>query len=71
MLKTVRSRLFASLLLTPALMLMLVWIGRFAGSDAVAGIGLLQFLMWALCVAFGIAATITLYIAYLYQASKE
>jgi hypothetical protein len=35
MLKTVRSRVLATLLLTPAIVLLLVWIGRFAGADAV------------------------------------
>lgn len=65
MLTTIRSRALSALLLTPAIMLLLVWIGRFAGADEVARIGSLQFVLWAFGVAFGIAATITLYIAYL------
>lgn len=65
MLRTVRSRVLSALLLTPAIMLLLVWIGKFAGADEMARIGSLQFVLWAFGVAFGIAATITLYIAYL------
>ena len=64
-LTTLRSRVLSALLLTPAIMLLLVWIGRFAGADEVAKIGSVQFVLWAFGVAFGIAATITLYIAYL------
>jgi hypothetical protein len=72
MLKTVRSRVLATLLLTPAIVLLLVWIGRFAGADEVARIGNMQFVLWAFGVAFGIAATITLYIAFLVKsACKE
>ena len=72
MLMTIRIRLLASLLLTPAVVLLLVWIGRFAGTDEVARVGILQFLFWSLGVGFGIASTITLYIAYLFKsAAKE
>lgn len=65
MLKTLRGRIVSALMLTPAIMLLLVWIGRFAGSDEVANIGAVQFLFWAFGVAFGMAAMITLHIAYL------
>jgi hypothetical protein len=67
MLTTTRKRLLSALLLTPGIMLLLVWIGRFAGAETAAGMGIVPFLLWALAAAFGIAATITLYIAYVTQ----
>lgn len=72
MLTTARKRLISALLLTPGIMLLLVWIGRFAGAEAAAEMGVFPFLLWALGVAFGIAATITLYVAHLTKsAGKE
>ena len=71
MLTTIRSRVLSALLLTPAIMLSLVWIGRFAGADEVARVGIVQFLLWAFCVAFGIAAIITLYVAYLHKSADK
>jgi membrane-associated protease RseP (regulator of RpoE activity) len=71
MLKTARTRFLSTLLLTPAIILVLVWIGRFAGADEVARIGIAQFLLWAAGVGFGVAATITLYIAYLTKADRR
>ncbi|MFA7291480.1 MAG: hypothetical protein WC023_04440 [Rhodocyclaceae bacterium] len=64
---TLKARVTATFLLTPAIMLLLVWIGRFTGSEEAARIGTLQFLLWAFGVAFGISATITLYVAYLHE----
>ncbi len=69
MLKTLRGRVVSALLLTPAIMLLLVWIGRFCGADEVVRIGTLQFLLWAFGVAFGMAAMITLHIAYLQKST--
>lgn len=71
MLTTIRSRVLSALLLTPAIALLLVWIGRFAGTDEVARIGVLQFLLWSLGAGFGIAATITLYIAYMCKSADK
>ncbi len=71
MLTTIRARLTASLLLTPAIMLMLVWIGRVAGAEEVARMGIVQFLLWAAGAAFGIAATVTLYIAYVKKTADK
>jgi len=65
LLATTRKRFLSALLLTPGIMLLLVWIGRFAGAEAAAEMGVVPFLLWALGAAFGIAATITLYVAYL------
>ena len=65
MLTTARKRLLSALILTPGIMLLLVWIGRFAGAETAAAMGIVPFLLWALVAAFGIAATITLYVAHL------
>ena len=70
-LKTLHSRVIATSLLTPGVMLLLVWIGRFSGSEEIARIGILQFLMWAFGAAFGIAAIVTLYVSYLYKSAGE
>lgn len=70
-LKSLNSRVIATSLLTPGVMLLLVWIGRFAGSEEIARIGILQYLMWALGAAFGIAAIVTLYISYLFKSAVE
>lgn len=59
-----RSRATATCLLTPGVMLLLVWIGRFCGTEEVARIGIPQFLLWALGTGFGISAIITLYVSY-------
>ena len=69
MLTTIGKRLISAFILTPGIMLLLVWIGRFAGAEEVARIGIVQFLLWAFCVAFGIATMITLYIAYLHKST--
>lgn len=71
MLNTFRKRLISTLVLTPGIMLLLIWIGRFAGAETLAEMGVLSFLLWALGVAFGIAATITLYVAYLTQSTGK
>lgn len=72
MLMKIRSRISSALLLTPAIMLLLIWIARFAGPDETARLGSLPLLLWAFAVAFGMAATITLYVAYLCKsAAKE
>lgn len=71
MLKTIRSRVLATLLLSPALLLLLVWVGRFAGSDEVARMGIVQFSIWAFGAALGISATVTLYIAFLTKSDES
>lgn len=71
MLVTFRSRIQATLLLTPAIMLLLVWIGRFAGTEEIAKMGLLQFSLWALGAGFGISAMVTLYISYLCKSASK
>jgi hypothetical protein len=57
------SRLKASLLLTPAIMLPLAWIGRFAGAEEVATMGLTSFVLWSAGVAFVIAYLVTMYVS--------
>jgi hypothetical protein len=63
MLNPLRKRLLSSLILTPGIMLLLVWIGRFAGAKVAGAMGIVPFLPWAFAAAFGIAATTTLYAA--------
>lgn len=61
-----KARLKASLLLTPAFLLLLVWIGRFAGAEEVARIGFWIFVPWATGVSFVISWCVTMYVSYLY-----
>lgn len=65
------GRLKSSLVLTPAIMFLLVWIGRFSGGDEVMRIGIFQFLLWACASAFAIAYCITFYAAYLCKLKKD
>lgn len=71
MLTTIGKRLTSSLLLTPGLVLLLIWIGRFGGADEIVRLGVWQFLLWAAVVGFGIAATITLYIAHINKSADK
>lgn len=59
------ARLKASLLLAPALFLLLCWIGRFAGAEEVLRIGMLPFVLLAAAVAIAIAYFVTLYAGHL------
>jgi hypothetical protein len=58
-------RLKASLLLAPALFLLLCWIGRFAGPEQVMRLGILPFALLSAAVAIAIAYFVTLYVHYL------
>lgn len=62
---SLKARLKASLLLTPAFLLLLVWIGRFAGTEDVAKIGFWFFVAWATAVSFVISWCVTMYASYL------
>lgn len=68
--QTKKQRFTASLVLTPAVLLLLVWIGRFPGSEEVARMGLVPFLLWALATSIVIAYCVTLYIAYVFDRSS-
>lgn len=58
------SRLKASLLLTPAISLLLIWVAVYGGSSAeVSRIGIPVFLAWAFATSLAIAYCITLYVA--------
>ena len=57
------NRLKASLALTPAFLLLLVWIGRFAGAIEVVEMGLMPFLLWAAAVSFAMSWCVTLFVS--------
>jgi hypothetical protein len=67
--QTVRQRAIASFVLTPAFLLLLVWIGRFAGAEEVMKIGWVQFVLLAAAVSFMIAYCVTLYVSHLVDQS--
>lgn len=58
------NRLKASLVLTPAILLLLCWIARFAGTEEVARIGIVQFVLWAAAASLVMAYCITLYVSF-------
>lgn len=60
-----RARFKASLILTPAILLLLVWIGTFAGAEAVTRMGLTYFVLAATVASIVIAYCVTLYVAYI------
>ena len=61
-----QNRLKPSLILMPAILLLLVWIGRFAGAEEVARIGVWQFVLLAAAVSFMISWCVTMYIRHLF-----
>ncbi len=63
--QTIIQRLSASLLLSPAILLLLVWIGTFAGGEAVIKMGLIYFVLSAAVASIAIAYCVTLYATYL------
>ena len=65
------DRLKPCLILTPAIMLLLVWIGRFAGAEEVARIGVWQFVLWAAAVSFAISWCVTMYTRHLVGTSDK
>ena len=65
------DRLKPCLILTPAIMLLLVWIGRFAGAEEVARIGVWQFVLWAAAVSFAISWCVTMYARHLVGTSDK
>lgn len=65
------SRLKASLTLTPAILLLLVWIGTFSGMEAVAKIGVVKFAIWAFVAALVMAYCVTLYVNFILDQSKR
>lgn len=58
------TRSKASLILAPAILLLLVWIGTFAGAEAVAKMGLTRFVLLAIVASIVIAYCVTLYVSF-------
>lgn len=58
------NRLKASLILAPYILLLLCWVGRFAGADEVLQIGIVPFVLWATVAAIVMAYLITLYVSF-------
>ncbi len=58
------NRLKASLVLAPAILVLLCWIARFAGAEEVVRIGILPFVLWAAAASLVMAYVITLYVSF-------
>lgn len=69
--RPLQSRIKASLILAPAILLLLAWIGRFAASDEVTKVGIWLFLLWSAAASLVIAYTITLYVAFLSKTAER
>lgn len=65
------SRLKASLTLTPAILLLLVWIGTFSGMEVVAKIGVAKFVIGSFVAALVMAYCVTLYVDIILDSSKR
>lgn len=59
------TRLKASLILAPAILLLLAWIARFVGAEEVARMGIVPFALWAAAVALAMAYLVTLYVSFI------
>ena len=68
--KTIKQRFSASLLITPGILLLLVWIGVFAGEATVMKMGLTYFLLSAVVASIVIAYCATLYLDFVINRSK-
>lgn len=62
------DRLKASLILAPAILLLLCAVGRFAGAEQVLRMGIVTFLLWAGAASVVMAYLITLYASFVAQA---
>ena len=58
------NRLKASLILAPAILLLLCAVGRFAGAEQVLRMGIVPFVLWAGAVAIVTSYLITLYLSF-------
>ena len=58
------TRLKSALILAPAILIVLIWIGVFAGGAAVAFIGIPTFLALSVVAAITTAYCISLYVSY-------
>ena len=58
------NRLKASLVLAPAILVLLCWVARFAGAEEVIRIGIVPFLLWAAAASFVMAYLVTLYVSF-------
>lgn len=56
------DRLKVSLVLAPAILVLLCWMARFAGAEEVVRIGVVPFLLWAGAASLVMAYLITLYV---------
>jgi hypothetical protein len=52
----------STLILTPAIFLLALWIMIFSSSSILETIGLFKLTLWALLLAFGVAYSITLFV---------
>ena len=58
------NRLIASCILAPVILLLLCWVGRFAGAEEVTRVGIVPFVLWAGAVAVVSSYVITLYVSF-------
>lgn len=61
---SIRDRLKASLILAPAILLMLVFITRFTGEETIRREGLLEYFAWAAAISLAVSYVVTLYVEY-------
>jgi len=57
------ARLKTSLLLAPAILLLLIWIGRFSGAEEIAKMGLMSLLLWGILTSVAISYCVTLFLS--------
>lgn len=57
-----KTNIKLSLILTPAIFLLVFWILVLSNSGLIATTGLLQMILWALLLSFGTAYSVTLFI---------
>jgi hypothetical protein len=65
------DRLKSSLILTPAILLLLVWIGTFSGMETVAKLGITKFMFGALVASLLMSYCVTLYVAFVSDQKRK
>lgn len=66
-----KNRLKQSLVLTPGIYLIVLWVLALSDSPQLETIGVMQLSLWGLLLSFGVAYSITLYLSMIKDGQKE
>jgi hypothetical protein len=67
MLNSIKNRLVGSVVLAPAIFVVLIWFGRYSASEEIAKTGIASFVLLTAGVSIVVAYCLTMFIAFLKQ----